>query len=744
MTLLESLVEAIVRLEGDALVMHVGEKPYVLTPASAMSPYRGPLAWGQVEVSSRVLTHEALLDMLTQMVPGEHRESLDALGAVEVEVPETPAIPGRFAIVAAKGGEDIWLEVRRVRIELPQPEASQAAAPMASTGAADAPPAIAHGTPVLAPEPEDEAPFVLTGDPPSDDSRDRMMLDEAVMESLVTDALLADQMERFDWDVPEVPALHAIETVQDWTPLSDLEPLTPMDHTPLAAEAALDAPHADGIEIVHEEPQVLPSDDDVEALMAATASALLMELEPVVPAAAAPVAPQAVPALPVAEPPAVPAAASGVPLRPTEDTPPHPAATERTEVRPAEVPARAAASIASGAAPREPIVETAARPTPVAGDAVPAPADVRPAGDDRGSSWDRSLRAAAARGASVLYAVAQSRPVARIDGEIVVLDEEPVLSNGDIAAMIQHLSSSRGESATPSDSGEWFCDVQGVGRVRYLTFHDHRGAGIILRLLPLRAISAEHLGLPAPVQGLCNQPDGLVLVTGVEGSGKSTLLNAFIELINAHRSDYVITIESRISFVHQNQRSFISQRELSGEAVAPAIREALHEDPDVLFIDDLASPEIVAGALEAAESGRLVFGAVQAASIAAALEQLVGQAPTERRAQIRASLAASLRGVVSQVLLRKVKGGRVAAREVLLNGPAVATLLGEGKTTQLAAVLDAGRRQGMMPLTDSLTALVREGAVHIGEAYRKAVDRDALLTALKREGIDTSFAERLA
>ncbi len=153
---------------------------------------------------------------------------------------------------------------------------------------------------------------------------------------------------------------------------------------------------------------------------------------------------------------------------------------------------------------------------------------------------------------------------------------------------------------------------------------------------------------------------------------------------------------------------------------------------------------MVVAALEAAESGRLVFGSVPAPSTIAALDRIIEMFPVDRRGQAQTSLAESLRGVVAQVLLRRVRGGRIAAREIFLNTPVVAGLILEGKTFQLPVALDSGRRHGMVPLTDSLAALVREGTIHAAEAYRKALDRAALLAALKRDGVDTSFAERLA
>jgi twitching motility protein PilT len=359
----------------------------------------------------------------------------------------------------------------------------------------------------------------------------------------------------------------------------------------------------------------------------------------------------------------------------------------------------------------------------------------------------RTLRAAAARGAATLYVVAQSKPMIRVEGEISALDE-PALSAADVERLIIELAPPRKRDALQQGPVEWLCDVPEVGRVRCLTFKDHRGPGVLFHMFPQRAIAGEgeHPGLPAEVRALCQQSDGLVLVAGSRASGKSTLLNAFVDLINRTRSDHIITIESQIGFVHESRRSFVSQRETRGDAELAAgfIKSALHEDPDVMVIEDLKTPDAVAGAIEAAESGRLVLASIQASSSIGALERIIEAFPSERQSKIRASLANTLRGVVAQVLLRRVKGGRVVAREILLNTPAVANLVVEGKTFELPGVLEGGRQQGMMPLTDSLAAHVREGAVHPAEAYRKAQDRSALVNALKRDGVDTSFTELLA
>ncbi|HET9468350.1 MAG TPA: ATPase, T2SS/T4P/T4SS family, partial [Vicinamibacterales bacterium] len=360
---------------------------------------------------------------------------------------------------------------------------------------------------------------------------------------------------------------------------------------------------------------------------------------------------------------------------------------------------------------------------------------------------DRLLRIAAARGASTLYLTSQARPSIRVDDEISPIEGEATLSESDVETLILDMIPERNREALRSQAGtEWICDVADVGRIRCVTFRDHRGAGGIFRMIPARAISAEQLGLSREIQGLCGEADGLVLVAGQRSSGKSTLISAFVDLINRTRSEYVVTIENQIKFVHENRGSLVSQREVRGdrdEHVAVA-RAALRENPDVLVVEDLGSPEMVTLALEAAQSGHLVVGAITAHTATDAVDRIIDQTPPERRAKVQMGLAESLRGIVAQVLLRKTGGGRVAAREVLLNTSAVANLIAEGKTSQLPMAIDSGRKHGMVALNDALVAFVQGGIVDSRDAYRQAADQQGFLALLKRQGIDTSFVERLA
>ncbi len=515
MALVDSLLTAIARADGDVLVMHVGEKPYVVAPA------------GRVELSTKALTVGQMTGMLTELLPEAQQRTLAELGAVEHDLVAGVGSPDRFRLVAARGGDDIWIEVRRHR-------------------------AVGSTTPA-------DAPMAASGPP---------------------------------------------------------------------AEAQ---------------------------------SAVVLPLQ-------------------------------------------------RSAIRPERF--------------RDD------------GERLPPSADV-----------DRLLRLAAARGASTVYLVADSPPLAKIDGAIEVLGGERSLEATEVETMLLDLAPEPNREALRSgEVTEWLADVQALGRVRCMSFRDHRGPGGILRLIPSKPVTADQLGLAQPIQSLGVHPDGLVVVSGPRASGKSTLLSSLIDLINRTRSDHVITLEHQIKFVHQSQRCFVSQREVrhDGRGMARAVKAALREDPDVLVLGDLRTAEVVDLALEAADSGRLVLGGVTARSATGAIERLVDRFPSDERARVRQALAATLRGVVVQVLLQKTHGGRLAARELLLNTAPVASLIAEAKTFQLPLAIESGRKVGMVPLNDALAAFVQSGAVEPREAYRRASDREGLVNLLKRAGVDTSFVERLA
>jgi twitching motility protein PilT len=397
--------------------------------------------------------------------------------------------------------------------------------------------------------------------------------------------------------------------------------------------------------------------------------------------------------------------------------------------RPVAVPPQPAAVLPIS---RNPIRSTEPPPQPVA--------------DPTMSGLDRLLRVSAARGASTLYLSTDAQPSVRVDGELQAIDGEPVLSARDVESLLLTLMPERSHEALRTGAAtEWICEIESVGRVRCLSFRDHRGPGGVFRLMPTRSVSMEQLGLPQSAQALAIEPEGLVLVVGPRSSGKRTLLSAFVDQINKTRRDHVITIEREINIVHEAGSSFISQREVRGndDDMLAAARAALREDPDVLVVEDLRTGPLMNVALEAAAAGRLVVGGFSAHTAADAVDRIIDLYAPEDHGQVQLALADCLRGIIVQVLLRKTGGGRVPAREVLLNTPAVSSVIAEGKTSQLAMAIEGGRRYGMMPINDALVGLVQSGVVEAREAYRRSTDRPGFLAGLKRSGIDTSFVERL-
>jgi twitching motility protein PilT len=285
-------------------------------------------------------------------------------------------------------------------------------------------------------------------------------------------------------------------------------------------------------------------------------------------------------------------------------------------------------------------------------------------------------------------------------------------------------------------------EIEGVARFRANAFRDHKGTGAVFRVIPAVVATVEEMGITQEVQNLCYLTKGLVLVTGPTGSGKSTTLGALIDLINRSRNDHVITIEDPIEFVHQNKKCVITQRQVGVHtgSFKTALRAALREDPDIVLVGELRDLETISIALETAETGHLVFGTLHTTTAVGTIDRVIDQFPADRQAQIRVMLADCLKGVISQTLCKKIGGGRVAAREILLSVPAVANLIREGKAFQIPSVMQTSRKLGMIQLGDVLIDLVDQGLVEPKEAYMKSTDKQSFMTMLKTRGHDISFA----
>ena len=326
------------------------------------------------------------------------------------------------------------------------------------------------------------------------------------------------------------------------------------------------------------------------------------------------------------------------------------------------------------------------------------------------------------RGASDLHLSAGLAPMLRVDGEVWSLDG-PALSATHVVDLLSPLLNRyQQKDFETSLETDFAFELPGVGRFRVNVFQQARGMGAVFRSIPAQVQSLECLGLGAVFQRIAQLPRGLVLVTGPTGSGKSTTLAAMIDHLNQHRRQHILTLEDPIEFIHQPNRSLINQRQVhrDTQSFSAALRSALRQDPDVILVGELRDLETIRLALTAAETGHLVFGTLHTASAAKTVDRLVDVFPAGEKPMVRSMLSESLQAVVSQVLVKKIGGGRVAAHEIMLSTPAIRNLIREDKVAQMVSAMQTGGALGMKTLDMSLKALVTEGVISREEAREKA------------------------
>jgi twitching motility protein PilT len=356
---------------------------------------------------------------------------------------------------------------------------------------------------------------------------------------------------------------------------------------------------------------------------------------------------------------------------------------------------------------------------------------------------DRLLRTLVEQKGSDLHLRVGEPPVIRASGELHRLEDAPLSADALEALLVAIMPErNRVEYAERSDT-DYAYEIAGVARFRCNALRDRLGPAGVFRVIPATVVSVEDMGLSPEVQQLCYMTKGLVLVTGPTGSGKSTTLCAMVDLVNRSRADHILTIEDPIEFVHPNKRCLITQRQVGvhTDSFKSALRAALREDPDVILVGELRDLETVSIAIETAETGHLVFGTLHTTTAPGTVDRLIDQFPADRQAQIRTMLSESLKGVISQTLCKKIGGGRVAAREILLTTPAVSNLIREGKTHQVPSIMQTSKKLGMVTLNDALLELVDGGQVEPREAWTKAVDKPSLVASLRTRGHDVSFAD---
>ena len=408
-------------------------------------------------------------------------------------------------------------------------------------------------------------------------------------------------------------------------------------------------------------------------------------------------------------------------------------------------PARARRSSAAMSMPMEARSPTAPPPAAAAAPAPRSGASIA-AKDAAEERIQELLRKLVSSGSSDLHLRVGEPPIIRKSGEMMRLEGYEPLTVEEMEALIFAIMPERNRTEFGERNDTDFAyEILDLARFRANALRDRKGPAAVFRVIPTKVQSAEELGLSDDVQKLCFLSKGLVLVTGPTGSGKSTTLAAMIDLINRKRSAHIITIEDPIEFVHPNKSCVITQRQvaLHTESFKHALRAALREDPDIVLVGEMRDLETVAIAIETAETGHLVFGTLHTTTAASTVDRIIDQFPADRQSQIRVMLSESLRGVVAQILCKKIGGGRVAVREILLAIPAIANLIREGKTFQIPSIMQTNKKIGMITLNDALMDVVEKKLVEPQEAYVKAADKSGLEGMMKARGIDLGFLKTL-
>ncbi|HSV33532.1 MAG TPA: type IV pilus twitching motility protein PilT [Pyrinomonadaceae bacterium] len=327
---------------------------------------------------------------------------------------------------------------------------------------------------------------------------------------------------------------------------------------------------------------------------------------------------------------------------------------------------------------------------------------------------DDLLRQMKQQGASDLHVASNSSPYMRIHGEMVKLNYRDVSPDTCRSLIFEILTEGQKQSFEDNLDLDLSYPLPGIGRFRVNVFMQRHGMAAVFRLIPEEIKTIKELDLPEQLARLIDVSEGLVLVTGPTGSGKSTTLASLIHTINVEQQAHIITIEDPIEFVHENRRSLINQREVASHtrSFSNALRAALREDPDIILVGEMRDLETIALAITAAETGHLVFATLHTNSALKAIDRIVDVFPEGQQMQIRVMLSESLRGVVAQTLLpRADHQGRVPVVEVLINVPAVANLIREGKSHQIATVMQTGRQHGMMTFEGAVQDLVHRGLI---------------------------------
>ncbi len=336
------------------------------------------------------------------------------------------------------------------------------------------------------------------------------------------------------------------------------------------------------------------------------------------------------------------------------------------------------------------------------------------------------LRVVLERKASDLHLAVGSPPMLRVDGQIERVKWR-ALTESDYENLLGPITPPNlWEDWRVTGDTDFAYSMGDQARFRVNLLKQEHGSAAVLRMIPPRVLTVEDLGIPPQVAAVGRLPRGLILVTGPTGSGKSTTLAALLDRINRTRALHIVTIEDPVEFVHTSNKSIITHRELGPDSpsFSAALKASLREDPDVILVGELRDLETMSMALQAAETGLLVFGTLHTNSASKAIDRLIDGFPSEEQEQVRTVLSDVLKGVVSQVLLRKKGGGRIAAFEVLRGSAALANAIREGKTGTINSLIQTGKSFGMIAMDQYLADLVSQDEVEFAEAYEKSLDKE--------------------
>ena len=343
------------------------------------------------------------------------------------------------------------------------------------------------------------------------------------------------------------------------------------------------------------------------------------------------------------------------------------------------------------------------------------------------------------QGASDLHMVSGQQPVLRIRGEMERVKYK-VLENDDLKAMLYEIvAEDKVKLFEETGDVDFGYEIPGLARYRGNLFMQKYGIAAVFREIPSEILTCEQLGLPKVIRKLASLPKGLVLVTGPTGSGKSTTLAAIVDEVNKTRKDHILTVEDPIEFVHRSQNCIVNHREVGTHTASfgAALRGALREDPDIILVGEMRDLETISLAMEAAMTGHLVFGTLHTLNAMKTVDRVIEIFPSNQQAQVRSTLADSLKAVVSQNLFKRVDvKGRCAALEILIATPAVRNLIREGKTYQIASAMQTGKKYGMQTLDDAIMEVLQKGWISPDDAYVNCIEKSKFVTFLKNPPTD--------